>query len=102
MIPFFFLIEATERRAFVEEVNSIDDKEVLRRMLIQKEQEKDNIAQNLDIAARLGLAISEENEELQMKLDLAQQAEAQAYLKVIFLLFFFLLLPFFLLFTLIM
>ncbi|CAG8542327.1 5894_t:CDS:2 [Diversispora eburnea] len=73
---------ATERRAFLEEVNSIDDKEVLRRMLIQKEQEKDDIVQNLDMAARLGLAISEKNEELQLKLDIAQQAEAQAYLKL--------------------
>lgn len=73
---------ATERKTFLEEINSIDDKEVLRRMLIQKEQERDDIAQNLDMAARLGLVISGKNEELKMKLDLAQQAEAQAYLKL--------------------
>ncbi|CAG8719617.1 6268_t:CDS:2, partial [Racocetra fulgida] len=62
-------------------VNSIDDAEVLRRMVIQKEKEKDDIAQDLNMAARLGLVISEKNEELQMKLDLAKQAEEQAYLK---------------------
>ncbi|CAG8692204.1 41211_t:CDS:2 [Gigaspora margarita] len=64
-----------------ESVNSIDDTELLRRMVIQKEKEKDDMAQNLDVAARLGLAISEKNEELQLKLDLAKQAEQQAYLK---------------------
>src|ERR1044072_8325156 len=47
-------------------------------MLIQKEKEKDDMANNLDIAARLGLAISEKNEELQMKLTIATQAEVQA------------------------
>lgn len=72
----------TERRIFIDAVNSIDDKEVLRSMLIQKEQEKDDIANNLDIAARLGLAISEKNEELQKKLNIATQAEAQAYMRL--------------------
>ncbi|CAI2170388.1 408_t:CDS:2 [Funneliformis geosporum] len=72
----------TERRVFIDAVNSIDDKEVLRSMLIQKEQEKDDIANNLDIAARLGLAISEKNEELQKKLNFATQAEAQAYMRL--------------------
>ncbi|CAG8493293.1 23149_t:CDS:2 [Dentiscutata erythropus] len=80
---------ATERSAFLDEVNSIDDKEILRRMLIQKEKEKEDMAQNLDVAARLGLAISEKNDELQLKLDQAKQAvnqakqaEEQAYLKL--------------------
>jgi len=73
---------ATERRSFLDQVNSIDDKEVLRHMLIQKEQEKDDIANNLDIAARLGLAISEKNEELQAKLERITQSEAQAYTKL--------------------
>ncbi|CAG8483711.1 6298_t:CDS:2 [Ambispora gerdemannii] len=73
---------AIERQTFLDEVNSIEDTDLLRRMLIQKEQERDDIASNLDIAARLGLAISEKNEELQMKLNLATQAEAQAYFKL--------------------
>ncbi|CAG8438983.1 5771_t:CDS:2 [Ambispora leptoticha] len=68
--------------AIEKKVNSIEDTDLLRRMLIQKEQERDDIASNLDIAARLGLAISEKNEELQMKLNLATQAEAQAYFKL--------------------
>ena len=51
-------------------------------MLIEKEQEKETIVTNLDIAARLGLVVSEKNEELQMKLNLATQGEAQAYMKV--------------------
>lgn len=51
-------------------------------MLIQKEQEKDHIVSNLDKAARVGLAISEENEELRMKLDFVTQAEEQAYMKL--------------------
>lgn len=63
-------------------INSIDDLEILKRMLIEKEKEKDDIANNLDIAARLGLAISEKNEELQMKLNLVTQSENQTYSKV--------------------
>jgi len=51
-------------------------------MLIEKEQEKETIVTNLDIAARLGLVVSEKNEELQLKLNLATQGEAQAYMKV--------------------
>ncbi|KAF0419079.1 hypothetical protein F8M41_007199 [Gigaspora margarita] len=78
----YAMTPATERSAFLDEVNSIDDTELLRRMVIQKEKEKDDMAQNLDVAARLGLAISEKNEELQLKLDLAKQAEQQAYLKL--------------------
>jgi chromosome segregation ATPase len=73
---------AVERQTFLDEVNSIEDTELLRQMLIQKEQEKDDIANNLDIAARLGLAISEKNEELQMKLNMATQSESQAYYKL--------------------
>nr|CAG8517851.1 6232_t:CDS:2 [Entrophospora candida] len=73
---------ATGKSSFLDQVNSIDDKEVLRHMLIQKEQERDDIANNLDIAARLGLAISEKNEELQAKLERVTQSEAQAYMKL--------------------
>ncbi|CAG8570462.1 8230_t:CDS:2 [Paraglomus brasilianum] len=75
-------MSAVERQAFLEEVNSIDDKDILRRMLIEKEQEKETIVTNLDIAARLGLVVSEKNEELQLKLNLATQGEAQAYMKL--------------------
>uniref|UniRef100_A0A1D1XF22 SWI5-dependent HO expression protein 3 n=1 Tax=Anthurium amnicola TaxID=1678845 RepID=A0A1D1XF22_9ARAE len=71
-----------EKQGFIDEVNSIDDTEVLRRMLIQKEQEKDHIVNNLDKAARVGLAISNENEELRMKLDFATQAEEEAFMKL--------------------
>ncbi|KAG9298787.1 hypothetical protein G9A89_012855 [Geosiphon pyriformis] len=76
------MLPAVERQTFLDEVNAIEDTELLRRMLIQKEQEKDDIVNNLDIAARLGLVISEKNEELQMKLNLVTQAEAQAYFKL--------------------
>jgi len=54
----YAMTPATERSAFLDEVNSIDDTELLRRMVIQKEKEKDDMAQNLDVAARVGLAIS--------------------------------------------
>lgn len=76
------VVTENEKQVFIDEVNSIEDREVLRRMLIQKEQEKDDIVSNLDKAARVGLAISEENEELRMKLDFATQAEEQAYMKL--------------------
>lgn len=76
------VVTENEKQVFIDEVNSINDTETLRRMLIQKEQEKDHIVSNLDKAARVGLAISEENEELRMKLDFFTQAEEQAYMKL--------------------
>ncbi|RUS34048.1 hypothetical protein BC938DRAFT_482679 [Jimgerdemannia flammicorona] len=59
--------EPADKPSFIEEINSIDDVEFLRRLVIEKEREKQSIANDLDIAARLGLAISETNEEMQVK-----------------------------------
>ncbi|RUP48521.1 hypothetical protein BC936DRAFT_144454 [Jimgerdemannia flammicorona] len=60
-------ISPADKPSFIEEINSIDDVEFLRRLVIEKEREKQSIANDLDIAARLGLAISETNEEMQVK-----------------------------------
>lgn len=48
-------------------MNAIDDVDTLRRLLIDKERERQSIANDLDVAARLGLVISETNEAIQIK-----------------------------------
>ncbi|RUS12500.1 hypothetical protein BC937DRAFT_87721, partial [Endogone sp. FLAS-F59071] len=62
-------IPPADKPSFIEEINSIDDINLLRQLVIEKEREKQSIANDLDLAARLGLAISETNEEMQVKVD---------------------------------
>ncbi|KAG0165496.1 hypothetical protein DFQ28_008634 [Apophysomyces sp. BC1034] len=57
-----------DKPSFVKEVNAIDDLDILRQQLIEKERERQSIANDLEVAARLGLVISETNEAIQMKL----------------------------------
>jgi hypothetical protein len=45
----------------------VDDIEQLRHILIRKERERQGIANDLDVAARIGLVISETNEAIQIK-----------------------------------
>lgn len=45
----------------------MDDIEQLRHILIRKERERQGIANDLDVAARIGLVISETNEAIQIK-----------------------------------
>ncbi|ORY99272.1 hypothetical protein BCR43DRAFT_503985 [Syncephalastrum racemosum] len=57
-----------DKPSFVQEVHSVTDINILRRRLIEKERERQSIANDLDVAARLGLVISETNEALQIKI----------------------------------
>ncbi|KAI7869917.1 hypothetical protein BDF14DRAFT_1777593 [Spinellus fusiger] len=57
-----------DKPSFVKEVHEIDDIDTLRHMVIRKERERQSIANDLDVAARLGLVISETNEAIQIKL----------------------------------
>ena len=54
------------------QVDQIHDPVVLRRLLIQKEQERHGLATNLDLAARLGLDLHQQ----------IQQMEQDSYTKV--------------------
>ncbi|CAO3638996.1 unnamed protein product [Cunninghamella echinulata] len=56
-----------DKPSFIREVNAIDDIEYLRKLLIEKEREKQSIANDLDVAAHLGLVISQTNEALEIK-----------------------------------
>ncbi|KAI8330640.1 hypothetical protein BC941DRAFT_440394 [Chlamydoabsidia padenii] len=51
----------------------VEDIDTLRMLLIDKERERQSLANDLDVAARLGLVISETNEALHVKLARAQQ-----------------------------
>ncbi|KAI7851408.1 hypothetical protein BDC45DRAFT_515699 [Circinella umbellata] len=57
-----------DKPSFVKQVNSVEDITTLRRLLIEKERERTSIANDLDVAARLGLVISETNEAIKIKL----------------------------------
>ncbi|KAI9254508.1 hypothetical protein BDA99DRAFT_518601 [Phascolomyces articulosus] len=57
-----------DKPSFVKQVNAVEDIETLRRLLIEKERERTSIANDLDVAARLGLVISETNEAIKIKL----------------------------------
>jgi hypothetical protein len=48
-------------------VYAIDDIETLRQLIIKKERERQAIANDLEVAARIGLVISETNEAIQLK-----------------------------------
>lgn len=62
-----FVSIVTDKPSFIAEVNAINDVNTLRQMLIQKERDRQSIANDLDVAARLGLVISETNEAIQIK-----------------------------------
>ncbi|KAI9491902.1 hypothetical protein BDB00DRAFT_831112 [Zychaea mexicana] len=62
-----------DKPSFVKQVNAVDDIETLRRLLIEKERERASIANDLDVAARLGLVISETNEAIKIKLAQLEQ-----------------------------
>ncbi|KAF9183624.1 hypothetical protein BGZ51_003891 [Haplosporangium sp. Z 767] len=47
------------------QMEQIDDPEALKRLLIQKEQERQNLASNLDLAARLGLDLHQQMQRLE-------------------------------------
>jgi hypothetical protein len=51
----------------MKEIFAISDVHKLHEIIMEKEREKQHMASDLDMAARLGLAISEANEELQAK-----------------------------------
>jgi hypothetical protein len=51
----------------LKEILASDDIHVLRDYIVEKERERQHMASDLDMAARLGLAISEANEDLQAK-----------------------------------
>ncbi|ORZ25199.1 hypothetical protein BCR42DRAFT_363206 [Absidia repens] len=62
-----------DKPSFVKEVYAIDDINALRQLLIDKERERQGVANDLDVAARLGLVISETNEAIQVKLSHLEQ-----------------------------
>ncbi|SAM04687.1 hypothetical protein [Absidia glauca] len=57
-----------DRPSFIKEVYAVEDIDTLRKLLIDKERERQSVANDLDVAARLGLVISETNEAIQIKL----------------------------------
>ncbi|KAI8089693.1 uncharacterized protein BX664DRAFT_280827 [Halteromyces radiatus] len=57
-----------DKPSFIKEVYAVDDIDILRKLLIEKERERQSVANDLDVAARLGLVISETNEAIQIKL----------------------------------
>ncbi|CEP20123.1 hypothetical protein [Parasitella parasitica] len=58
-----------DKPAFIREVYAVDDLETLRQIIIRKERERQSIANDLEVAARIGLVISETNEAIQLKLE---------------------------------
>lgn len=56
-----------DKPSFIKEVYAVDDIETLRQIIIKKERERQSIANDLDVAARIGLVISETNEAIQIK-----------------------------------
>ncbi|CAO3579287.1 unnamed protein product [Absidia cylindrospora] len=62
-----------DKPSFVKEVYAIDDIDTLRQLLIDKERERQGVANDLDVAARLGLVISETNGAIQVKLSHLEQ-----------------------------
>jgi hypothetical protein len=60
-------IPLLDRPSFIKEVYAVEDIDTLRKLLIDKERERQSVANDLDVAARLGLVISETNEAIQIK-----------------------------------
>lgn len=60
-----------DKPSFVKEVYAVDDIEILRQLIIKKERERQTISNDLDVAARIGLVISETNEAIQLKVIIA-------------------------------
>ncbi|RCI04179.1 hypothetical protein CU098_008417 [Rhizopus stolonifer] len=58
-----------DKPSFVKEVYAVDDIDTLRQIIINKERERQTIANDLEVAARIGLVISETNEAIQLKLE---------------------------------
>ncbi|KAI8885145.1 hypothetical protein K501DRAFT_246525 [Backusella circina FSU 941] len=58
-----------DKPSFVKEVYAINDVETLRQIIIRKERERQSISNDLEVAARIGLVISETNEAIQIKLE---------------------------------
>ncbi|RCI05853.1 hypothetical protein CU098_013376 [Rhizopus stolonifer] len=58
-----------DKPSFVKEVYAIQDMDTLRQLVIRKERERQTIANDLEVAARIGLVISETNEAIQIKLE---------------------------------
>ncbi|KAI9256967.1 hypothetical protein BY458DRAFT_535302 [Sporodiniella umbellata] len=58
-----------DKPSFVKEVYAVQDIDTLRQWVIRKEREKQTISNDLEVAARIGLVISETNEALQLKLE---------------------------------
>lgn len=56
-----------DKPSFIKEVYAVDDIETLRQIIIKKERQRQSIANDLDVAARIGLVISETNEAIQIK-----------------------------------
>ncbi|KAL1923881.1 uncharacterized protein VTP21DRAFT_6916 [Calcarisporiella thermophila] len=67
---------------FEQEVTSIQDLNLLKRLLIDKEREKIATVNDLQVAARLGLALSEANEQMQSKLNEVMEAESETKAKL--------------------
>lgn len=63
-VNFFFL---PDRPSFVREIYAISDIDTLREIIIRKERERQSISNDLEVAARIGLVISETNEAIQIK-----------------------------------
>ncbi|KAI8979765.1 hypothetical protein BDF20DRAFT_871546 [Mycotypha africana] len=58
-----------DKPMFIKEIYAIDDVNLLRQLVIKKERERQSIANDLEVAARIGLVISETNEAIQVKLE---------------------------------
>ena len=69
-----------DKPSFVKQVNAVEDITTLRRLLIEKERERASIANDLDVAARLGLVISETNEAIKMKVNKNKQQQQKIVL----------------------
>lgn len=59
--------ETIDKPSFVKEIYAINDINTLREIIIRKERERQSIANDLEVAARIGLVISETNEAIQLK-----------------------------------
>ncbi|KAI8976056.1 hypothetical protein BDB01DRAFT_364254 [Pilobolus umbonatus] len=58
-----------DKPSFIRDVYAIEDIDTLRQILIRKERERQSIANDLEVAAHIGLVISETNEAIQLKLE---------------------------------
>lgn len=62
-----------DKPSFVKEIYALNDIDTLREIIIRKERERQSIANDLEVAARIGLVISETNEALQIKVCINRQ-----------------------------